>query len=778
MVLLSSVYTLNLMAEQVNLNPPDMTPSAYVGKGDGKPLQLIVDNKLTMPIVIEKDVAQRTRWGVDFLVESIEEMTGSKPQVLIGTDDTFNGPAIYVGNLDATQKAGFSSAKMGLEEFAVKTKDGSLYLYGRDDVQANSFGTAYAVLDFGERILGIRQYFDPAKGGRSVIKTSKLTLDSLDYGDKPMFGKRYLWPYFPRKDMLNWRIADTNPVLLKVHAPHTWRKDETYVKERPEIFQRNKDGKIGPSPMLCYSNPKTLETYLERIDEELAGKRKSDIMIGNAVTVSPWDIEVNCYCADCQKLYQPEAGSSGSASKILCSFVRKLSDALAKKHPQLTVIYLPYLNYCDAPEGVEFPAGNVEVQLCTMPGLAMLKEPRIKDHEEKLLRCWAAVTSRPVQNWHYICWPAEFTSAPYIFTDAIINHYRDMKDVISGSFVNGAYPEERLLLSAYVWMHTLWNINHDPQAIFDVFAKRMFGPAAEPVRRLISLQEDGWKKQWEIPKVSPKNIFEISYPRETVLSMQKCFQEAYALAGDDKLIQKRLDYYKKGFEEFFGQSEAFANGTAFAPLLILKVGANPVIDGKLDDPEWKKGESMPFVLATIRNQSVKYPTTVQAVWTPEGVTFGFRMTEPTPDKLFLKEAPGSWINDNVEIFFDATGKGAGDFYQLLIDARDEGTITLHAAEKNWKPKNIKSHVFVGKDFWSVEVYIPFTEFASLEGARLPTTSSSGISWIGNFMRHRNADSQSKEIKTPGSERELQRLYTRYSNWSADQNAFGPLKFME
>ena len=109
------------------------------------------------------------------------------------------------------------------------------------------------------------------------------------------------------------------------------------------------------------------------------------------------------------------------------------------------------------------------------------------------------------------------------------------------------------------------------------------------------------------------------------------------------------------------------------------------------------------------NRPVKYPTTVQAVWTPEGVTFGLRMTEPTPDKLFLKEAPGSWGNDNVELFFDATGKGSGDFYQMLIDARDEGIIMFHAAEKNWKPKNIKSHVYIGKDFWSVEVYIPLVE---------------------------------------------------------------------
>jgi hypothetical protein len=48
----------------------------------------------------------------------------------------------------------------------------------------------------------------------------------------------------------------------------------------------------------------------------------------------------------------------------------------------LTVIYLPYRNYCDVPEGTTFPAKNVEVQLCTMPGLAMLKDARVKKHEE------------------------------------------------------------------------------------------------------------------------------------------------------------------------------------------------------------------------------------------------------------------------------------------------------------------------------------------------------------------------------------------------------------
>lgn len=757
------------------LDKSDLSPLANVGKASGESVRLIVDGKLTMPIVIGKKATQRSSWAADFLAESIEDMTGSKP-VIVKDDKKINGPAIYIGNLEALKDAGLSSEKMVPGEFAVKTKNGSVYLYGNDT--GRSSGSAYAVFDFSERVLEVREYFDPQKGGRSVVKTQNLTIDPLDYGDRPVFEKRDLWPYY-RKDMQTWRIADTHPIQLIVHAPHDWGKDQDYRKNRPEIFQLEKDGTRTSSPMLCYGNPKTLETYLERIDEELKGGRKSGVLNGKAVTVSPWDMGVGCHCADCCKLFDEKAGDSGSASKIMCSFVRKLSDELAKKHPELTIIYLPYLNYCDIPEGTSFPAGNVEVQLCTMPGLAMLKEPSVKAHEEKLIKDWAKVTGGKIQNWHYICWPAEFTSAPYIYADTIIQHYKDTRNYTVGSFINGGYDEPRLLLSAYVWMRALWNPELNSQAIFDEFAKRMFGPAEKPMRRLIQLQDEGWKRHWEVAKVSPKNIFEVSYPRKDVVEMEKCFDEAYALAGNDALIKKRLDHYKKGFEQFFKESKENAEGTAFAPLQIQKAASNPVIDGKLDETEWKRAEVLNFIRATDKKTpKPTYPTTVQAVWTPDGVTFGFRMTEPTPDKLWISEPAGSWHNDNVELFFDVTGKGAGDYYQIILDARNEGLCTIHAAEKDgWKPKNLKSQIYKGKDFWSAEIFIPFSEFATLKDAQIPKTSSGGLFWLGNFTRHRKADGYCKN-KTEGSIPEMQRLNTRYSGWSADQSAFGTLKFVE
>jgi len=760
---------------ELNLNAPDLSPLKTINRAEGTPIDLIVDGKCTFPIVIGKQPQPRVVWAADFLAESIEEMTGNKPTIV--RQNSVEGKALYIGNLEALEKAGLSSTKMLPGEFSVRSKDGSIYLYGNDINR--STGSAYAALDFAERVLGVRQYFETDQGGRTVIQTQNLTVPPLDYSDAPVFNKRDLWPYSNKKQLQTWRIADTHGVQLIVHAPHKWCKDQEYRKNRPEIFEKNKDGSRTTSPMLCYSNPKTLETYLERIEEELKGGRKSGILNGKSVTVSPWDKGVNCYCEDCQKLYDLKAGYSGSASKIMCDFVRRLSDALAKTHPDLTVIYLPYVNYCDIPEGTSFPAGNVDVQLCSMPGLAMFKEPSVKKHEEQLIRNWAKVTCRKVQNWHYICWPAEFTSAPYIYGDTIIKHYQDTETVTVGSFLNGGYPEARHLLSAYIWMKALWNPELSSEKIFDVFSQRMFGLAAEPMRRIIQLQADGWKRPWKVARVSPKNIFEVSYPRSEVVEMEKCFKQAYELAGDDKLVKKRIDYYRSGFDPFFKESKEHADGTAFVPLMIKKVAGNPVVDGLLDDEEWSGAEALSFIRATDKKiKAPKYPTTVKAVWTPAGITFGLRMTEPTPEKLWVIEPAGSWHNDNIEVFWDVTGTGAGDYYQIILDARDEGLLFIHASEPTgWKPKGIKSNIHKGKDFWSAELFIPFSEFANTKDAQLPKTSSAGLFWLGNLTRHRKADGYQKD-KSPGSIGEMSRLNTRYSFFSRDQNAFGKMKFVE
>ena len=259
---------------------------------------------------------------------------------------------------------------------------------------------------------------------------------------------------------------------------------------------------------------------------------------------------------------------------------------LAKAHPDYEISFSPYLNTCDLPEGLTFPAKNAECSLCTMPGLALLKDEGVRAHEEKLMRDWAAATGRPVRSWDYICWPAEFCSAPYVFGKVAQDHYRRLRPYTVGSFINGTGtpPEKRLFLSAYVWVRSMWNPEFDLNALYDTFAARMFAAGAKPMREIIRMQEDGWMRPWGAGQISNKNIYEISYPRKDVLRMQELFAEAKALAKGDALALRRIAKYEACFTDFFRESEDLANGTALEPTLIQKVASDPAVDGRIAEP--------------------------------------------------------------------------------------------------------------------------------------------------------------------------------------------------
>src|SRR5581483_4554170 len=103
-------------------------------------------------------------------------------------------------------------------------------------------------------------------------------------------------------------------------------------------------------------------------------------------------------------------------------------------------------------------------------------------------------------------------------------------------------------------------------------------------------------------------------------------EQARKEAAGDKLASERLAYTAGPFADFFKESKDYHEGGGLRPLVMQKVGENPVIDGNLDDAAWKRAPEHSFVLGWDRTKKEPaYPTTVRAVWTAEGVTFGFRM---------------------------------------------------------------------------------------------------------------------------------------------------------
>ncbi|MDP6502913.1 MAG: DUF4838 domain-containing protein [Planctomycetota bacterium] len=754
----------------------DLNPVQVRRATKHQPVALVTDGKPTASIVVpatEGGSSRALTSAIRDLQTYIELTTGAKLEI---TDELNAKPAIVLG-AGAAKLAGVSAEDLPLEGFIIKSAPDRVFIVGKD-----AAGTAWGIYEFLERCVGVRFYWpeyrdDRARAGTSIAKTKNLAVNPLHLTDSPAFRKRIRWPSGgPRIGAAKMtdhdrhlRCGSTWPVQLIVHAPHGWSK--LYSKTRPEIFQLRKDGERTFS-MLCYGHPNTLKTYLEEIELQVKGKatdRGRAIINEKSITVSPADMGVSCRCEYCRKLWNESGGSYGTASKVMATFVANLGREVKKQWPDMTVIFLPYKNYTYAPEGISFP-DNVEVQICGMPGLARHKDKVIDAAEQQNIDNWVRITGRKIQNWHYSCWPANRTKAAYVYAHTIQKHYQKNRDKTVGSFINGVQDHwPRQHLSLYVWLKVLWNPDVNVDAIIHEYCTRMYGPAAKTMRELVRMLADGWEKsEWSPHVMSPKTVYEQSYPRAEVKKIEALLARAFEEAKDDKLVTQRLNYYAPALREFFDESKLLAEGTGIKPLNIYQIDEEVTIDGKLTEKAWAGIKPVSFVKVNKNKAAPKFPTELKAAWTRQGVTFGFKMMET--DMANLKNDIGKdsrdasliWWNDNVEIFLDPSGQRSG-YFQFIVNPNGAVYDSIGRENTAWNPDGVKAAGHRDKDFWSVEIFVPYNIFKDLAG---PAT---GVEWHGNFTRHRVTDRKN---------REYQGFNVTTGAPSHNQNAFGPLRFIE
>ena len=650
-----------------------------------------------LPIVT--DDRQENRWAAWFLADTIEETCGRRPPIFTGaTDSITNGLFIRGGSCD-----------LGPEGFRVVARDGAVRFFGRAD---------YAVFDWCERELGMRYY---CPGGKCTEKREEIVVRALDYSDKPVYEHRTIGNGLREGWVRVAKSGSAHRGGVAVHAPHHWFTNLALKAERPGIFE------TGETPMLCYGNPKTLEYYKLRIDRHIAGLEDSGGIVDTrrkVVTVSPWDAPIRCTCRYCRTLYS-HAGAKPSASPIVWGwFLPKLASWLSSAHPDYMISFLPYLNTCSVPSNLNSQRSTLdscEAEVCTMPGLALLKNESCRRREEGLLRGWQKVTNRKVLSWDYECWPREFTSAPYVFGKTVQAHYAELRDVLCGAYVCGDAADLRTALSVYVWMKCLWNPDFDVEAVYDGFARRMFGPAERPMRKLIALQEECWNRPWENDVCSYRNIFEISYPPEDVARMKALMVEAYGIA-------------LKAGEPFAGRARRYLS--ALEPF-IAEAEANAARTGRR---EIRPNATYELMQArSVWETNVWAKTEVTTRLNGNEFCIRARCFEPAVARLdFRHEVPDFvWGNDNVEFIAD-DGTGVRILKRGLSDAvaRDERS-------------------------WTVEARI-----------RLSAQDLQAGFIRGNVCRWRVGDvRQPKKGRVPGSRYEHTRLDTRFTQPNNDPAAF-------
>lgn len=706
----------------------DLTPVPPKGVPEHAPLVLAEQGQSPFSIcVLDASFQQAAKE----LQACIAEATGVTLPVMNGKAAL---PAIVLGDCPEAAAAGLAAAGLPPEGFEVKTAPGAVFIVG----------SAWGVYDFLERFVGVRWYWPTDKGGRSIPAQPALTIPPVHYSDAPVCRMRLDYPPFgsspwfghqelrPLQTCL--RAGNSWPVQLAVHTPRSWGGNPEYAKDRAAMFQLNSDGTRNLH-LLCYGNPLTLQAYLEEIDAAVKGERKTDFVRGGAITVSPNDMGIGCHCQDCRALWNPDGGPYGTASRILATFVDKLAREVKRRWPDMTVIYLPYLNYTDAPEGFHFP-GNVEVELCGMPGIAQYKEPDILAYEQRNIGGWMKATGRPIQNWHYSCWPADRIKAPYQYPHVLQEYYARNRGKLIGTFINGDHDHwPRHHVSLYTWLKVLWNPDFDVDACLDAYCRRMYGQAAPTVREIVRLSCDGWEKsRWPEATLSPKAVYTYSFPKETVDRMLALLEKAEKEVAGDALATQRLAYYAAPFKDFAAEYAFVMEGKGLRPLLIQKTADKPVLDGQLGDACWKLAE--PQTLRKFAgNAEVDgvYPTEVRALFTLEGVYFGLRMAEPVPAELKVdlsaRDDALMWHQDGIELYLDVSGQNLGKFYQFIVTARP-AVLDIKDSDPAWNCAGLQTAVQRGDDFWSMEVFIPFTSLG------VTGHVATGTKWYGQVTRHR------------------------------------------
>ena len=586
---------------------PDLTPVTSLPSRKHPPVELVRDSKpVAQVFVAGTNASANLKLLVAELVEVVRLTSGA--QLVVATNlPAADQAAIVIGDCAESRLAGIDAATIPMEGFVVKTAPNRVYLVGStqllpvmdsQNLAGNPYandGTAWAVADFLERFVGVRWYWPIATGGRSVLTQTTLCVPPLHYTDQPVFRKREFYPWYgynksawrslwwdkaaptlpesllpPGTEtiamqplLVGLRAGSSWPYVIKVHEPQGFQRKWDKWSKQPDMFQRNADG-TPDLHMLCYSSQQAFDYILQGCVDAWDHGKPASWVTPTCVTVSPGDYTVNCHCAACAPLFEPGRAPYGTGSKVMGRFVQRLCAAVKQRWPDKKVLFLPYWNYTECPEEIEFP-DNLEIQMCTM-AFGLMRQSGPRQRMEKNLQAWSRKVNGRITTWEYSHRVPEWTCAPVQYPHLVQDYYRANRAVLAGSFLNGGQIGEwsTAAPSDYVWMKVLWNPDVDVDAILDSLCTRLFGKAAATCRELLRLECDRWEKApWreelgDAGRVSPA-VFADTWPPEVVAQMRKLRDRARQELAGDPLAGQRFGYWTWTFDLFLEEAkEAWA----------------------------------------------------------------------------------------------------------------------------------------------------------------------------------------------------------------------------
>jgi hypothetical protein len=523
----------------------------------------------------------------------IEKATGAKLEIkaedkLSPDDASLN--KIFVGPCRDTI-AFIEVSKIQPEGFVIRTKDGNLYIVGRDQTPEGlpSDGTLNGCYEFLQRYIGVR-WLMPGELGEVVPKTDSLKLGEIDIKEEPLLWQRRIrdchahleygrvadalknwgfqmseWEKFFDTDITNaWFRHHRLGARVKLKYMHSnmgyWDK---YHKEYPDIFAMQPNGSrvnTNVREQLCVSNPKVWELVAEEKIKEL--KENPQL---TAASITPNDGGENkfCCCEKCAALDPPGSpkiyGDDGNLRSPQISltdryfrYYNEVAKQVAKELPGRFLGVYAYSVYKLPPVTLDRLEKNLIVGYV---GFNSYLDDKKRQEDRVLWLNWGKLAKqlfiRPNLFWYNMGLPTNY--ARKVAADIRFMADNGMRASDFDGLI-GNWGSEGL--NYYVVAQTLWNPYADVNEIINDYCQAAYGKGAPAMKEYYSWLEEltgRIAREGEyVRRADAEKLFGY-YTDEVLKQLQSHLDNAVdAIGGSDpaavervKLVADCLDYAQK-----------------------------------------------------------------------------------------------------------------------------------------------------------------------------------------------------------------------------------------
>lgn len=518
-----------------------------------------------------------------------------------------------------------------------------------------------------------------------------------------------------------------------------WRDGENksplFVEKRPAYFAK---GYNGEPPQMCYTD----EGFLEQLAQDARNYYDGKVTGGqlgifwnpippNMFPVEPMDNAAFCKCEACQEwVSQREAASvffsNGRDSDYFFNFINGVARKLRETHPDKWVITLAYMSHAAPPEKVALEP-NVAVQYCFACNRLNYDRPSY-EHELEYLAQWGEESKRrPMYLWLYDTFPWEvavngkFHCFPGYFAHTVGEQFKLFHEYGYRGIFHCGYGQE---IEAYLTYKLMDDPTLDVDTLLDEYFTGMYGPAAEPMKRIYLEIEQVYGDPKSYPPAIAEGRMEGHHhqteeiawgwlgTQERMDRWQGYLDQAKALAptGDEAA---RIAVFEKGIWNYMLAGRRKYSTREQYRSVPPPLGEAPKVSPANGDPtviDWAQvGNISPFR----QNTGEPTPRKVSGQVAHDGEWLYLRLTEEG-DLKGLQASPRIYDGDDWEIFL-STSRGGATYYQVGVNPSgvwESGQYEAPRKGEPWKTGlRVTSAITEAKDRWTVLVAVPLKEIA-------------------------------------------------------------------